>query len=81
MYRANKLTKYFCNNLWRNRAATLCIKQQKTSAAEPFANGTNSNYVEEMYRSWQNDPNSVHVVSILDKLVSDIWCKWKLLTS
>lgn len=28
--------------------------------AEPFINGTSSSYVEEMYESWQKDPNSVH---------------------
>ena len=46
----------------------LCVKQQKTLSAEPFANGTNSNYVEDMYRSWQKDPNSVHSVSIKAKI-------------
>ncbi|XP_028405174.1 2-oxoglutarate dehydrogenase-like, mitochondrial [Dendronephthya gigantea] len=60
MYRVNKLTKYFCRSAWSNRALRLCIRQQKTLAAEPFANGTNSNYVEEMYESWRKDPNSVH---------------------
>uniref|UniRef100_A0AAZ3QLY3 Oxoglutarate dehydrogenase a n=1 Tax=Oncorhynchus tshawytscha TaxID=74940 RepID=A0AAZ3QLY3_ONCTS len=29
-------------------------------AAEPFLNGTSSNYVEEMYYSWLEDPKSVH---------------------
>lgn len=31
--------------------------------AEPFLNGSSSSYVEEMYVSWQKDPNSVHKVS------------------
>lgn len=31
------------------------------SPTDPFANGTNAYYVEEMYRSWKQDPNSVHV--------------------
>lgn len=31
-------------------------------AAEPFLNGTSSNYVEEMYYSWLEDPKSVHKV-------------------
>ncbi|KAL3208440.1 hypothetical protein MRX96_039133 [Rhipicephalus microplus] len=29
-------------------------------AAEPFLNGSSSVYVEEMYRAWTKDPNSVH---------------------
>ena len=32
-------------------------------AAEPFLNGSSSTYVEEMYNSWLQDPNSVHKVS------------------
>lgn len=32
------------------------------AAQEPFLNGSSSVYVEEMYRSWQKDPNSVHKV-------------------
>ena len=34
-------------------------------AAEPFLNGSSSVYVEEMYNSWIQDPNSVHKVSIV----------------
>src|SRR5882757_1038994 len=30
------------------------------SANDLFANGTNTYYVEEMYRHWRGDPNSVH---------------------
>ncbi|KAH7981975.1 hypothetical protein HPB52_002327 [Rhipicephalus sanguineus] len=30
------------------------------AAAEPFLNGSSSVYVEEMYRAWTKDPNSVH---------------------
>jgi len=33
---------------------------KSTAAAEPFLNGSSSTYVEEMYESWQHDPNSVH---------------------
>uniref|UniRef100_A0A3Q2Q527 oxoglutarate dehydrogenase (succinyl-transferring) n=1 Tax=Fundulus heteroclitus TaxID=8078 RepID=A0A3Q2Q527_FUNHE len=29
-------------------------------AAEPFLNGTSSNYVEEMYYAWLEDPKTVH---------------------
>lgn len=31
------------------------------SPNDPFANGTNAYYVEEMYRLWRQDPKSVHV--------------------
>lgn len=31
------------------------------SSNDPFANGTNAYYVEEMYRHWRQDPKSVHV--------------------
>jgi len=31
-------------------------------ASEPFLNGTSSNYVEEMYIAWLEDPKSVHKV-------------------
>ena len=31
-------------------------------ASEPFLNGTSSNYVEEMYFAWMEDPKSVHKV-------------------
>ncbi|XP_052786146.1 2-oxoglutarate dehydrogenase complex component E1-like isoform X2 [Mya arenaria] len=30
------------------------------AAAEPFLSGTSSIYVEEMYKSWEKDPNTVH---------------------
>ena len=30
------------------------------SPNDPFANGTNSHYAEEMYRHWRQDPSSVH---------------------
>lgn len=32
-------------------------------ASEPFLNGTSSNYVEEMYFAWLENPKSVHKVS------------------
>lgn len=35
------------------------------AAQEPFLNGSSSVYVEEMYRAWQQDPNSVHKVCII----------------
>ena len=33
---------------------------QPPSSNDPFANGTNTYYVEEMYRLWRQDPKSVH---------------------
>ncbi|XP_046859710.1 2-oxoglutarate dehydrogenase-like, mitochondrial [Xenia sp. Carnegie-2017] len=60
MFRTSKVARLFCQNLWRDRHLRLSLKEQRSSAAEPFANGTNNNYVEEMYRSWLQDPKSVH---------------------
>lgn len=34
-----------------------------SAAAEPFLNGSNGAYVEEMYNNWLRDPASVHAVS------------------
>uniref|UniRef100_A0A8C1JHT6 2-oxoglutarate dehydrogenase complex component E1 n=1 Tax=Cyprinus carpio TaxID=7962 RepID=A0A8C1JHT6_CYPCA len=42
-------------------------------AAEPFLNGTSSNYVEEMYYAWLENPKSVHKVSM--GLMNLIWIK------
>lgn len=33
---------------------------QAPSANDPFANGTNAYYADEMYRLWKDDPKSVH---------------------
>ena len=33
-------------------------------AAEPFLNGSNAVYMEEMYQAWLEDPSSVHKVGI-----------------
>lgn len=33
-------------------------------ASEPFLNGTSSNYVEEMYYTWLENPKSVHKVQM-----------------
>ncbi|ELT87678.1 hypothetical protein CAPTEDRAFT_201430 [Capitella teleta] len=42
------------------------IRPQHSSSvtAEPFLNGSSSQYVEEMYNAWQDDPSSVHKVSL-----------------
>lgn len=33
---------------------------QAPSTNDPFANGTNAYYADEMYRLWKQDPKSVH---------------------
>lgn len=50
-------------------------------AAEPFLNGTSSNYVEEMYYAWLENPKSVHKVrgrQQVDFCQEDDWvfCFW-----
>ena len=70
MYKSGKLAKNFYRSSWRLLSQRLCAKPQKTLAAEPFANGTNSNYVEEMYEAWQKDPRSVHAVRCFDLAVT-----------
>ena len=39
----------------------LAMPAAPPSPNDPFANGTNAYYAEEMYRYWRQDPNSVHV--------------------
>uniref|UniRef100_A0A1X7TY60 2-oxoglutarate dehydrogenase, mitochondrial n=1 Tax=Amphimedon queenslandica TaxID=400682 RepID=A0A1X7TY60_AMPQE len=34
--------------------------QGSKASAEPFLSGSSSSYLEQMYESWQSDPNSVH---------------------
>ena len=48
-----------------NQNTPLCLKRYAatTVAAEPFLNGSSSQYVEDMYNSWVEDPKSVHKVS------------------
>ncbi|XP_055687626.1 2-oxoglutarate dehydrogenase complex component E1 isoform X4 [Lutzomyia longipalpis] len=36
------------------------IRHYNSAAAEPFLNGSSSNYVEDMYNAWLRDPASVH---------------------
>lgn len=43
------------------------------AATEPFINGTSSSYVEEMYNAWLTDPQSVHVVSIINFIIQNIF--------
>ena len=39
---------------------SLATPAQQPPPNDPFANGTNAYYVEEMYRLWRQDPKSVH---------------------
>lgn len=53
-------------SLAANASPTIRLRGMATAAtapssSDPFANGTNAYYVDEMYRSWKEDPNSVHV--------------------
>lgn len=45
-------------------------------AAEPFLNGTSSNYVEEMYYAWLENPKSVHKVRGRGHAVG--WCEERM---
>lgn len=58
-------------SLSQNRAAGMGLRtfQPKrhlnaSVAAEPFLNGTSSNYVEEMYYAWLENPRNVHKVCV-----------------
>ena len=48
---------------FRSYASAAAPPPPTALAAEPFLNGSSSNYVEDMYQSWLHDPNSVHKVS------------------
>lgn len=48
----------------RHAQAVIAVPHRKytsRAATEPFLNGSSSNYVEEMYNAWLQDPSSVHV--------------------
>lgn len=45
-------------------ACTQCRDYSVPAAAEPFLNGSSSQYVEDMYNAWLADPSSVHAVSL-----------------
>jgi len=46
-----------------NFFAASAVKTYNSAAAEPFMNGSNTAYVEEMYNAWLRDPTTVHAVS------------------
>uniref|UniRef100_U5EV19 2-oxoglutarate dehydrogenase complex component E1 n=1 Tax=Corethrella appendiculata TaxID=1370023 RepID=U5EV19_9DIPT len=41
-------------------AAASSVKLYNSAAAEPFLNGSSSNYIDDMYNAWLRDPASVH---------------------
>lgn len=43
-----------------SKPASTSRKYATQAAAEPFLSGSSSVYVEQMYESWEKDPNSVH---------------------
>jgi 2-oxoglutarate dehydrogenase E1 component len=46
--------------LRKNARALATPSATPPSSNDPFANGTNAYYAEEMYRHWRQDPKSVH---------------------
>ena len=44
----------------RHAVRSLASLAQGPSPNDPFANGTNAYYADEMYRLWKQDPKSVH---------------------
>lgn len=66
MYAARTWTKLLKRQLLCSGKFSFQRWQQTAAlvAQEPFLNGSSSNYVEEMYLSWKEDPKSVHRVSI-----------------
>lgn len=65
MYAARSWTQYLKRHLLGCGGKVSFLRWNQTAALvaqEPFLNGSNSNYVEEMYLSWKEDPKSVHRV-------------------
>ena len=64
MYAARTWTRVLKRHLLGSAKYPLRRWQQTAAmvAQEPFLNGSSSNYVEEMYLSWKEDPKSVHRV-------------------
>lgn len=76
----NNLIPFIPNVAGRERFATWLFRSNRNFSksysrlqtpaqvsAEPFLNGSSSNYVEEMYNAWLEDPKSVHKVSELQR--------------
>ena len=73
-----------CVNLLMRRPGVYASQRWQQTAAlvakEPFLNGSSSNYVEEMYSSWLEDPKSVHrVSSFTTKQYGSSMCRVSLL--
>jgi 2-oxoglutarate dehydrogenase E1 component len=57
MFRPRTISKELIKRLARRNTS---LTESVAVKAEPFVNGSNANYVEDMYLSWMEDPKSVH---------------------
>ena len=76
MYAARSWTRYLKGNLLGCGGKVSFMRWNQTAALvaqEPFLSGSNSNYVEEMYLSWKEDPKSVHRVGSLPCVIKEYW--------
>ncbi|CAD5218540.1 unnamed protein product [Bursaphelenchus okinawaensis] len=67
MYRPILYSRLANSAIWMRHASTTSKRPQLITSAKPsisnqesFMNGTTNVYVEQMYESWRQDPNSVH---------------------
>ena len=71
MYRVGTCTRHAFKWNFLASCKHNCYRLQSTAVSvtkEPFLSGSNSNYVEEMYASWLDDPKSVHRVGERDEI-------------
>ncbi|XP_050073646.1 2-oxoglutarate dehydrogenase complex component E1 isoform X3 [Anopheles maculipalpis] len=54
------LLKKPASKLTTELVAASSVKLYNSAAAEPFLNGSSSNYIDDMYNAWLRDPASVH---------------------
>ncbi|XP_035793893.1 2-oxoglutarate dehydrogenase, mitochondrial-like isoform X2 [Anopheles albimanus] len=54
------LLKKPASKLTTELVAASSVKLYNSTAAEPFLNGSSSNYIDDMYNAWLRDPASVH---------------------
>uniref|UniRef100_A0A182V589 2-oxoglutarate dehydrogenase complex component E1 n=1 Tax=Anopheles merus TaxID=30066 RepID=A0A182V589_ANOME len=54
------LLKKQASKLTTELVAASSVKLYNSAAAEPFLNGSSSNYIDDMYNAWLRDPASVH---------------------
>lgn len=65
---SRRVVSRFPHSLRSSVAGSVAVRLRRTLATpatppspnDPFANGTNASYAEEMYRHWKQDPRSVH---------------------